>query len=112
MAVEIIYLACPYSHPEPGTEAWRVGEASKFAAKMIDAGAVIFSPLSHTLEIKQHTTRDGSWDSWEKQNRAFIEVSHELWVLMLPGWEDSVGVRAEIRYALELGKPVRYIPWS
>jgi hypothetical protein len=33
----------------------------------------------------------------------------EVVVLMLDGWEESIGVQAEIRIARELGKPVRYL---
>lgn len=33
----------------------------------------------------------------------------EVVVLMLPGWETSVGVRDEIAVARELGKPVRFL---
>jgi hypothetical protein len=28
---------------------------------------------------------------------------------MLDGWQESIGVQAEIRMAKELGKPVRYL---
>ena len=35
-------------------------------------------------------------------------MCHEVHVLMLPGWQTSRGVTAEIVLAHELGKPVAY----
>jgi hypothetical protein len=49
------------------------------------------------------------WSFWEQYDRKFLERCDEVVVLMLDGWEESVGVQAEIRIAGELGKPVRYL---
>lgn len=45
----------------------------------------------------------------ERMDREHLKRCNELVVLMLDGWKESRGVQAEIRIALELGKPVRYL---
>ena len=49
------------------------------------------------------------WRFWERHDRRFLEACDEVIVLMLPGWEASIGVQAEIAIARELRKPVTYL---
>ena len=36
-----------------------------------------------------------------------LNLAEALWVLILPGWETSVGVAAEIEYAAEIYRPIK-----
>ena len=36
-----------------------------------------------------------------------LNLAEALWVLILPGWEHSVGVAAEIDYAAEIYRPIK-----
>jgi hypothetical protein len=49
------------------------------------------------------------WKFWSQQDRRLLEACDELWVLTLDGWQQSVGIQAEIAIARELGKPIRYV---
>ena len=40
---------------------------------------------------------------------SLLEMCHEVVVLMLDGWRESVGVQAEIAIARELEKPITYL---
>jgi len=33
----------------------------------------------------------------------------EVWVLMLPGWDQSTGIKAEIEIAKKMGKSVSFV---
>ena len=49
-----IYLACPYSHnPMRGFV-----ESSKAAARLMDAGNIVFSPISHSHPVAVHGKLD------------------------------------------------------
>jgi len=72
------------------------------------AGLHIFSPIAHSAPIARYGLPT-TWDYWERVDRRHLEICDELLVLMLPGWQESRGVQAEIRIAAELGKPVRYL---
>jgi hypothetical protein len=42
-------------------------------------------------------------------NREFLRGCDEIVVLMLDGWEESEGVRAELAIAAELSLPIGYL---
>lgn len=50
----------------------------------------------------------GVWSDFRDGDLAMVEAMDELWVIMLKGWDQSTGVRAEIRFAKSLNKPVKY----
>lgn len=104
----MIYLASPYSHPDPSVREQRFRAACRAAVALLHAGRVVFSPIAHSHPLAQHGL-PGNWQFWERYDRAFLERCDEVVVLMLDGWQESVGVQAEIRIARELGKPVRYL---
>ncbi len=104
----MIYLASPYSHPDPAVREQRFRAACRAAVALLRAGHLVFSPITHSHPLAQHGL-PGNWQFWERYDREFLERCDEVVVLMLPGWKESVGVQAEIRIAGELGKPVRYL---
>jgi len=104
----MIYLAAPYSHPEPSVREQRFRAACIAAARLIRAGHVTFSPISHGHPIAVYGLPT-DWRFWERHDREQLARCDEVIVLMLDGWRDSEGVQAEIRIAAELGKSVRYL---
>lgn len=103
-----IYLAAPYSDdPLRGYV-----ESSKAAARLMDAGNVVFSPLSHSHPISHHGKLDPMDHAfWLHQDLSWLRECDVLMVLQLPGWEISKGVRREIDYAGTLQIPVVFLPW-
>jgi len=104
----MIYLASPYSHPDPTVREQRFRAACRAAAALLRAGQPVFSPIAYSHWTAEHGL-PCTWSFWEPLDRWFLERCDEVVVLMLDGWETSVGVQAEIRIARELGKPVRYL---
>ena len=104
----MIYLASPYSHPDPSVREFRFREACRAAAKLMRLGKAVFSPIAHGHCICTHGLPT-DWRFWEPFDRAQLERCDEVVVLMLDGWRESEGVQAEIRIAAQLGKPVRYL---
>ena len=47
----MIYLACPYSHPDNNVREHRFKMANRAAAKLMGEGHIIYSPISHTHPI-------------------------------------------------------------
>jgi hypothetical protein len=104
----MIYLASPYSHPDPTVREERFREACRAAAKLISLGRIVFSPIAHSHPITVHGLPI-DWRFWERFDRWQLERCDVVAVLMIDGWAASVGVQAEIRLATELGKPVSYL---
>lgn len=104
----MIYLASPYSHPDPAVRDQRHRDVCRAAVAMIKMGQAVFSPIAHSHALVEYGLPI-DWSFWERYDRHHLKHCDEVVVLMLDGWESSVGVREEVRLATEMNKPVRYI---
>jgi len=103
----MIYLASPYSHSDPSVREQRFQAACAAAAQFLREGQLVFSPIAHSHPLVPYGLPT-PWSFWARFDSQFLERCDELVVLMLDGWEASVGVQAEIDYARRRGKPVWY----
>ncbi len=104
----MIYLASPYSHPDPTVRERRFREACRAAAQFMRTGQAVFSPIAHGHCICTYGLPT-DWRFWEPFDRHQLARCDEVVVLTLDGWRESVGVQSEIRIAAEYGIPVRYV---
>lgn len=104
----MIYLASPYSHPDAAVREARYREACRAAASLIRAGVVVFAPIVQSHPLVEHGLPT-TWEAWEAIDRAILLRCDGLTVLMLDGWRESVGVRAEVAMAMGLRLPVGYM---
>lgn len=105
---ELVYLAAPYSHPDPAVREARFQEINRVAGSLMAAGIFVFSPISHTHPIAEAHALPGSWEFWEAYDRAMLSRCSRVIVLQLEGWEASVGVAAELALAAEFALPVEF----
>lgn len=105
----LIYLASPYSHPDPAVRQQRFETVCFIAARLMREGHHVYSPIAHTHPIAVKGELPTGFEYWEAFDRKMITACDAVWVAMMDGWRESVGVTAEIKIADELGKPVRYI---
>ena len=104
----LVYLACPYSHPDATVREARFRAVTAVAAYLLSEGHLVFSPITHAHPMAEAGDLPRGWDFWEKFDRAYLEHSHKIIVLPLEGWDTSKGVLAEIQIAEELGLEVEY----
>ena len=104
----MIYLAVPYSHPDPRVRLGRFVAVNRVAASLMRQGFLVFSPISHGHPICAEGDLPGDWQYWEHFCRAILKICKRFVVLQLDGWENSVGVQNELRLARELGIPIEY----
>lgn len=105
----MIYLAVPYTHPDPSVREARFHAVNMAAAKLEQAGNHVFSPISHTHPIALCGDLPTGWDYWESYDERMISICTKLTVLKLDGWDKSIGVTAEIKIAQRFGLEVDYI---
>ena len=111
-----VYLANPYSplnkeaadaeltnHRRRLMEAWVGG----MLIKLYGVNPILPIALSAAMSELHHF--DTGFQQWVDNDYDLIRRCDEVWVLMTHGWKESVGVTAEIKYAKELGMPVKYI---
>lgn len=101
----IVYLAAPYTHPDPAVRQERWLEASRAAAWLMGVGHSVISPISmgHPVGVMG---AEGDWAAWQHTCLAMLDAANVLFVLDIDGWKDSTGVRAEACHALKSGKPI------
>lgn len=108
----LIYLASPFTSEDKNLEYKRYEQVVQVLAKLTLQGYAVFSPIAHSYRAAKLLGLDGSWEFWQPVDIALLNRSDKLMVLCLEGWEDSVGVRAEIDHARERGDngiPVEYL---
>lgn len=101
----LIYLASPYSDEEPFVMNARWKSVRKYASNLIELGYLVFSPVVYQL----HYGLPKDFSFWKSMDFKMIEAADEVWILKLKGWNKSVGVVAEMNYAVKLGKPIRFV---
>jgi len=104
----MIYLASPYTHPDPKIREERFQAVCLQASIMMRRGITVFSPIAHMHPIAQYGMPVG-WEFWKVFDTEFLEMCSELHILKLPGFKESKGVLGEIQIAESLGKPVVFI---
>lgn len=101
-----VYLGSPYSKQTILDEAAYIAERA--AARLMAKGMVVYSPIAHGHAIAGHGLPTG-WDFWKAQCQPFIDAADSMIVLMMDGWEDSVGLTYEIEEFARQGKMVSYV---
>lgn len=101
-----VYLASPYTSPDPNVRLQRYKAVCKAAAFLMERGVVVVAPIAHGHGIALHGDLPFDAKYWSEPSRRLLLVSKALVVLMLPGWRASFGVQQEILLAGEAGKPV------
>lgn len=109
MSKQLVYLASPYSHPNDTVRHARFHIACKVAAKLMHQGVLVFSPIAHSHPIVVAGDLPTGWEFWEKYDRAVLSACRAVYVLILDGWEESIGIHAEIKIAKEMDIPILYV---
>ena len=104
----LVYLASPYSDPDPAVREQRFQAVCRAAAHLMRRGVLVFSPIAHTHPIAL-CGLPGGWEFWQKYDRVVLEACKAVAVLMLDGWDASKGIWGEVEIAGRLGLPVVYL---
>ena len=107
--MSFIYLASPYTHSDPAIMEYRFKVVCRVAARLMREGNYIFSPIAHTHPIAVAGDLPKGWEYWSGYDKVMIRSCNELWILEIPGWQDSKGITAERKLADYYFKTVRTI---
>lgn len=102
------YLASPYSHSDPAVRQGRYEAVFAATRRLMDEGGLVFSPIvySHQFALLDGP---GDWESWRPFDIHMLRAMGQLTIYKLPGWEDSVGVLAEYKFALNCIITINYL---
>jgi len=97
----MIYLASPYSDPDPLMRKTRFLLAREFVAKQFPKH--IYSPIVHYHELATYYDLPTDFETWKTLNFDMIRRADAFWILDIPGWYESKGVTAEGDFARMCG---------
>lgn len=103
-----IYLAAPYTSPDPIVRNSRVELASMIAARLMEQGYGVFSPITHGHRVADHLHHDNlhSHEFWMRQCLPMLKASELLVVLPMEGWRESRGIAEELAFARSNDIPI------
>lgn len=109
-----IYLAIPYTWNNE--KSFQV--ANKVTAKLMLAGHVVFSPISHNHIVADHLPNETRYDLdwWMNQDLAFVDWADEVYCVCIGEFGSelichSKGVQMEIAHAQKQGKKITIIDY-
>ena len=103
------YLASPYSHPDEAVRAARFDRVVREAAKLMQRGECVFCPIAHSHPIDLVLPKIEGHSFWMGQDIPILRHAQKMKVLMLEGWEKSVGIAQELEFCRDAHIPIEYI---
>lgn len=91
----MIYLASPYSHPDPTIVLTRYLLVMQATSALINARKFVYSPILHCHELARIHSLPTNFDFWQHYNINMIKRCDQFRVLKIPGWDESKGVKGE-----------------
>jgi hypothetical protein len=102
----MIYLASPYSHPDPAYRRARFWAAAYVTGRLMAKGSHVISPIAHTHPVAMAGALNFGWEHWAAYDEELIKRCDTVMVLQIEGWAKSVGIKAEMEIAMRRGKLV------
>lgn len=101
-----IYVASPYSDPDPYVREDRYLTVMGYTADLIRRKVAAFSPIvySHDMAIRHNFPKDYMF--WQRFNTAMLLSAEAVHILCMDGWKDSKGIDVEIELCKEIYKRV------
>ena len=109
--VKYWYLSVPITHLDPEVVKQRCEAATKLCGDFWDAGIYVLSTATHSAALREHGyLQNTTHDELLAFDIALLKGAAGLYVLTLPGWQESLGVQEEIKFALEHDIDIIYWP--
>lgn len=105
----MIYLASPYSNPDPAVIVDRYEAVCKVAAILINQGMFVWSPIAQTHATASRFAMPTDAEFWKAYNFDFMRRADAIYVLVVDGWRESKGVAMEIEFARYNRMELRFV---
>jgi hypothetical protein len=99
----MLYLASPYSHPDPLIMKTRFLLAEQVTATLLASRRHVYSPIVHCHELATKYALPTDFAFWRGYNFDMLRHCEGFIILAIDGWKESVGVTAEAARADSLG---------
>lgn len=105
----LIYVSSPYTHSDSSVVENRMKCVTEYLAQLSAERKIAFSPLlmHYCFDCGVELPKD--YDFWRNHCLTLLSKSDVMHVLLLPGWEDSNGVKDEMDFTLAHNIPFEFI---
>jgi len=107
----MIYLASPYSDPDPDVRQFRYEAAEEFVwEQTFVKERFIYSPIvyMHNAGLRFGGATDAKTFA-HANYLSFSKSASALWILTIPGWRTSIGTKLEYIWAKKLDRPFHFV---
>jgi hypothetical protein len=108
----VIYIASPYSNPDPAVTEENFKKVSRLAAKLCSEGKVAISPITYGHTLVGFRPMPIDWPFWENFCLSILHTCHEIIVYKMEGWDSSRGVAEEVEFARKKGIEISYLEYD
>ena len=105
----LVYVASPYTHTDPKVVQSRYEQVSRLTARLVADGEAPVSPITYGHHLLDFYDMPTDWGFWMDFCIALLSKCDRVVVAMIPGWEESKGVQAELRYAQDHYIPIEHV---
>lgn len=105
----MIYIAAPYSAKDKEIVKQRVKKVCEYSADLLTKRISCISPITLGTGILTEANLPTDFEFWQHLSYDLLKLCDTLHVLKLEGWDESIGVQAEIKYAIENNISIEYI---
>lgn len=112
----MIYLACPYYHEDIAIRRWRFERVTEALALLVAERRIpVYSPITmthpmHMVCIERGIELPDTHEFWVGTlDFPFLRNCSSLAILMLPSWNQSVGVKMELDEAMKLRLAIEFL---
>lgn len=109
-SIVLYYVATPYSSYPEGRDAAFL-DACLATGGLVKRGFHVYSPIAHCHPIAMKCGLETDAATWAAFNDTMMQRADGLIVVMLPTWDRSIGVKAEIEFFRGAKKPIEYRGW-
>ena len=107
---KLIYLASPYTHKDKRVMKLRFDQVTAIAAHLVREGYVVFSPITYGHTLCEFEDLPVEFEFWNDFCLKFLEKSDLFVRLEFDGWEESKGLKEEVKFCKENKIPQYFIP--
>ena len=104
-----MYLASPYSHPDPFVREQRYLRAMKAMSNLLKEGVAVYAPIVHCHELAKIADLPKTAKFWETYNFTMLAAAESFGILEIEGWQESKGMADELVEAKRLGLRIEFI---
>ena len=105
----MIYLASRYTDPDKDIMDYRYHDTLYTAAKLIEEGHAVISPIVHCHEMARQYNMPRDAGFWLAYNWNIFQACSSMFIIDAWDWQESKGVMRELEWATWLQRPVNLV---